>query len=157
MSKNLHRRHLSETQRAAVAAKLATLPRGANQHRTEGPSIDASYSRDEAAEMLNVGRASVDRAKTVYRDGTPEEIEKMETGEAALDARFDLCPNGSGSTRCGNTEPTLTINPAVGGPRPMAPTEIADLPRSPTRRNLGRDRCLHDANSSPLPARPARR
>ncbi len=48
VSLNLRRRHLDESQRAMVAAKLATLKLGDNQH-SEGPSIEG------ASRLLNVG------------------------------------------------------------------------------------------------------
>jgi len=60
VSLNLHRRHLSESQRAMVAAKIATMKRGDNQHA----SIEAT-SQTEAAELLNVSRSAVQRASTV--------------------------------------------------------------------------------------------
>jgi ParB/Sulfiredoxin domain len=58
VSLNLKRRHLSESQRAMVAAKLATLPLGANQH-SEGLPIG------RASELLSVGERTVARAKEV--------------------------------------------------------------------------------------------
>jgi ParB-like chromosome segregation protein Spo0J len=67
ISLNLRRRHLDESQRAMVAAKLATLKLGDNQHHPkEHPSIE------EASRLLNVGHASVERAKMVQRDGASE-------------------------------------------------------------------------------------
>jgi hypothetical protein len=56
---NLHRRHLDESQRAMVGAKLASLGVGANQHSKGGTSIDV------ASKLVNVGRASIDRARKV--------------------------------------------------------------------------------------------
>ncbi len=50
-----HRRHLGESQRAMLAAKLADLDKGSNQHR----SIDLSTTQSQAAEMLNVSTRSV--------------------------------------------------------------------------------------------------
>ncbi len=48
LSANLHRRHLNESQRAVVAAKMATMPQGA---RTDLASIEAR-SQGEAAVLL---------------------------------------------------------------------------------------------------------
>jgi hypothetical protein len=64
LSRNLHRRHLTESQRAMVAAKAADLKRGANQH-SEGLPIG------RAAQLLNVGHRSVARAREVLRRGVP--------------------------------------------------------------------------------------
>jgi ParB-like chromosome segregation protein Spo0J len=61
VSLNLHRRHLTESQRGLVAAKLATMQQGA---RTDIASIEA-MSQPEAAELLNVGRPTVQRAAKV--------------------------------------------------------------------------------------------
>jgi N6-adenosine-specific RNA methylase IME4 len=80
---NLHRRHLDESQRANVAAKLATLKLGANQH-SEGPSIE------EASRLLNVGHASVERAKAVQRDGAPELQHAVERGQISVSAAAEI-------------------------------------------------------------------
>jgi hypothetical protein len=54
-----------------VAAKLATIRLGDNQHQTrEGSSIDEATSQAEAAFLLNVGKSSVERAKKVRAKGT---------------------------------------------------------------------------------------
>jgi hypothetical protein len=83
LSINLHRRHLVESQRAMVAAKLATLKRGANQHSKEDGSIDPP-SIDDAASLLSVGSASVKRAKQVIDAGSKEIVEAVEQGNLAV-------------------------------------------------------------------------
>ena len=83
VSLNLHRRHLDTSQRAMVAAKLATLPKGANQH---SPNGEPSKTQAEAAEMLNVGKRSVERARIVLDEGTHELIDAVERGEKSVTA-----------------------------------------------------------------------
>ena len=80
VSLNLHRRHLNESQRAMVAAKLANMSEG---RPSETASIDA-VSQDAAGDMLNVGRASVQRAAKVREEGTPELIAAVEQGKIAV-------------------------------------------------------------------------
>ena len=80
---NLHRRHLNETQRAMIAARLVTTRLGDNQHlRKEGRSIDLAT----AADMLNISEKSVKRAKAVCQDGAPELIALVDSGEVAVSA-----------------------------------------------------------------------
>lgn len=85
VSQNLHRRHLSESQRAMVAARLATLERGANQH-----AQICAPSQTEAAELLNVGRRSVQSARTVQEHGTPELVAAVDSGEVAVSRAAEI-------------------------------------------------------------------
>jgi len=75
ISWNLHRRHLNESQRAMVAAKLANLP----AHRpSENNTANLRTSQNEAAKMLNVSERSVNSAKKVEQNAIPEIIEKVD-------------------------------------------------------------------------------
>jgi N6-adenosine-specific RNA methylase IME4/ParB-like chromosome segregation protein Spo0J len=76
VSMNLHRRHLSESQRAMVAAKAATMQQGA---RTDIAQICA-MSQPEAATLLNTSRRSVQSARHVIDHGTPELVQAVERG-----------------------------------------------------------------------------
>lgn len=90
VSHNLHRRHLTESQRAMVAAKWAKLKQGANQHTIEGSPIGGpteTKTRDEAAKLLNIGTSSIDRAKKVIKEA-PELVEKIESGEMSVNAAY---------------------------------------------------------------------
>ena len=80
VSTNIHRRHLSESQRAMIASELAKLGLGANQHR-EGTSIDGpSMTQAQAAEAMQVGIASVQRARQV-QEQAPDLAAKVKAGE----------------------------------------------------------------------------
>jgi len=86
VSLNLHRRHLSESQRGMVAGRLATLP----AHRPElSTSIDV-LTQEEAASKLNVGIATVQRARKVLDQGTPELIEAVDSGLIAVSQAVQL-------------------------------------------------------------------
>jgi len=74
---------LDESQRAIVAGRLANLERGSNQHAPIGaPSV----SQDSAADLLNVGRRSVQRAREVLDRGAPELVAAVERGEVSVSA-----------------------------------------------------------------------
>jgi len=74
ISANLHRRHLSTTQRALIGAKLITLQPG--QHtKGQAPSIEG------ASKLLNVGHASIERARKVLASGDDSLIKKVEQDE----------------------------------------------------------------------------
>jgi N6-adenosine-specific RNA methylase IME4 len=85
ISLNLRRRHLDESQRAMVAAKLATLKRGDNQHSPIGETSQA-----RAAELLNVGKRSVERAADVREHGAPELVHAVERGAVSVSAAADV-------------------------------------------------------------------
>ena len=84
VSMNLVRRHLSESQRAMVAARVANMRSGT---RTDLASIDArSISQDQAADTFAVSPASVDRAAKVQRTGVPELVAAVDNGEIKVSA-----------------------------------------------------------------------
>jgi N6-adenosine-specific RNA methylase IME4/ParB-like chromosome segregation protein Spo0J len=86
VSLNLRRRHLDESQRAMVAAKLATLKQGA---RTDLSPI-GEMSQGQAATLLNVGKRSVERAAEVRDHGAPELVQAVERGEVSVAAAADV-------------------------------------------------------------------
>jgi ParB-like chromosome segregation protein Spo0J len=80
LSANLHRRHLSESQRAMVAAKIARLDQGQRQSR----QLADVPTQAQAATALNVGARSAQRAKVVLDGGDAELIAAVERGEFAV-------------------------------------------------------------------------
>ncbi|MEP0518535.1 MAG: MT-A70 family methyltransferase [Hyphomicrobiales bacterium] len=85
ISKNLKRRHMTESQRAMVAAKLAKLPKGVNQHAPIG-----GPSNKQAAEMLSVGQKSIERAKIVENNGAPGLVEAVQSDQVKVSAAADI-------------------------------------------------------------------
>lgn len=85
ISLNLKRRHLNESQRSMVAAKLAKLP----PHRP-AESNSANLRTSSAAEMLNVSERSVETARKVERTGAPELVSAVEHGEVSVSAAADI-------------------------------------------------------------------
>ncbi len=75
---NLHRRHLTTSQRAAVAAELANLENGQKASATAN-----AVAQKDAAKRLNVSTDSLQRAKKV-KEQDPEAFEKIKAGEQTV-------------------------------------------------------------------------
>lgn len=86
VSLNLKRRHLNESQRAMVAAKLANMP----AHRPEDNSANLQTSQEQAAKLLNVSTRTVSSAKQVHEKGSPELRHIVEQGKVSVSAAADL-------------------------------------------------------------------
>lgn len=88
LSTNLHRRHLTESQRAAVAAKLANMKPGNPDFSNPAnlPDSAPAVSQAQAADMLNVSERSVRTAKAVMEQGAPELVAAVEKGEVSVSA-----------------------------------------------------------------------
>ena len=83
VSANVKRRHLNESQRALIAAQLATFTHGGD--RTGKASIDA-LTQQEAAVLLNVSEPSVERASKVIKNGVPALVEAVKSGKLRVSA-----------------------------------------------------------------------
>lgn len=86
ISLNLHRRHLDESQRGMVAAKIATLPKGANQH-TAPANLP---TQPEAAALLNVSERTVRSARRVLDRGSGELVSAVESGRVSVSAAAEV-------------------------------------------------------------------
>lgn len=85
ISLNLTRRHLSESQRAMVASRLASLKQGQKKSNTP-----IGVSKRDAAEKLNVGAGSMDRARAVQKSGSAELNRAVDVGDVSLGAASEL-------------------------------------------------------------------
>jgi hypothetical protein len=117
ISKNLVRRHLNESQRAMVAAKLSDLQTGQRADQVQGLPIG------RAASMLNVGERSVARAKKVLDKGTVEQIAAVDRGEVAVSKAAKQIDAGT----CDQLPEPPTVAEIIGGdPATMSLDELAD-------------------------------
>lgn len=84
--RNLHRRHLTDGQKAMAAAKLASFALGMNRF-TSKPTGAVSIS--EAAKLANVCGKTIANARELYAHGTTEEIASVCNGKAAITPTAD--------------------------------------------------------------------
>jgi N6-adenosine-specific RNA methylase IME4 len=106
IDENLERRHLTESQRAMMAADIATMKLGANQHTAKpaqicAPALDLgapvedvapapAVSQSHAAEIANVSRRSVQTAVKVKETAAPEVVEAVRAGQIAVSTAADI-------------------------------------------------------------------
>lgn len=85
IAKNLIHRHLDESQRAMVGAKLATMTVGGDRKSgNHSVNLPNDISQADASDLLNVSVKAIGDAKKVLKHGTPELIEQVERGEVAV-------------------------------------------------------------------------
>jgi N6-adenosine-specific RNA methylase IME4/ParB-like chromosome segregation protein Spo0J len=98
ISLNLRRRHLDESQRALVAARLEQLKHGGNR-KSDHQDANWHLDREDAASLLNVGVRSVARAAEVRDHGAPELVSAVERGEVSISAAADIATRPIGEQR----------------------------------------------------------
>lgn len=83
ISTNLKRRHLTESQRAMIASRIANLSQG--QHKTRpGGGFEKKVTQAEAAKMSGVGERTVQRANAVSDKAVPELVDAVVAGKVDL-------------------------------------------------------------------------
>jgi ParB-like chromosome segregation protein Spo0J len=95
ISHNLHRRHLSTSQRAMVAAKIANLSHGGNRRSAVQ---EANLPLENAASQLNVSPRSVRAANQVIKHGSKAVQKAVEEGKLAVSTAAELASSGATKT-----------------------------------------------------------
>lgn len=84
IAQNLKRRHLDESQRGLVGARLATLKWG--QHADDGREGNSPLSIPEVAAMVNVDPTTIKHARKVEELGCPKLVAAVESGGLSVSA-----------------------------------------------------------------------
>ena len=91
VSLNIHRRHLTESQRAMAAAKLANMrvgrpnnPANLRSFFDDEPATPAPVTQGEAAKLLNVSERSLTTAKKVQEEAPAEIVHAVESGKISV-------------------------------------------------------------------------
>lgn len=132
ISHNLKRRHLNESQKAIAVAELATLEHGTNRHtKLDDGTSSSRLSNAEAASLVGVNRDTVVSAKTVLRDGTPEQITAVKEGKMVSGEVLDQIED-TGARAHRKAQDARLFFP-FGTPAATAPTLTSDLLSSGVR------------------------
>jgi ParB-like chromosome segregation protein Spo0J len=116
-SLNLRRRHLTASQRAMAAAKMANMRSGA---RTDLGHSLSEVSIKRAADLHKVGTTSVKQAHTVLRDGTLELVPAVEGGSIPVKRAAEIARQPSEQQREAMKAPTAAAKRASALPKVAA-------------------------------------
>ena len=89
LSKNLHRRHLTTSQRAMIADELASMRQGERTDK-EPCRNSGKVGQEEAAKRLNVSRDSVQQARKIRTEAIPDVAEAVKSGKLSVNGAVKL-------------------------------------------------------------------
>jgi ParB-like chromosome segregation protein Spo0J len=136
LSMNLRRRHLDESQRAMVAAKVANLGEG----RPKKTSRIQPVSQASAAALLRVGVSSVKAAKQVRTKGAPEVVKAVEEGRLAVSTAAGLAARPQGEQRAILAK--VEQAPQVAGRKKLRPERRRPMPTQARKLTRGTGRAV---------------
>ena len=90
-SMNLHRRHLTTSQRAMIAARLVTTTRG--RPPKDDPPI-GGLTQPDAAVAMKVSERAVQRAAAVLASGGPALVDAVTQGQVSVSAAEQVATGG---------------------------------------------------------------
>jgi ParB-like chromosome segregation protein Spo0J len=88
ISLNLRRRHLDESQRAIVAAKLEQFEHGGDRKSDQDANLH--LDRQDVASLLSVSERTVASAAKVLDQGSPELVQAVERGDVSVSAAAEV-------------------------------------------------------------------
>jgi hypothetical protein len=101
LSRNLARRHMNESQRAILGARLLPMfAEEAQKRKVTGKQVVANLpdgqkgrAREHVAALLNVSDRLIQDAKTLLENNSPELIQRVERGENTVSAVLEILKN----------------------------------------------------------------
>lgn len=103
ISLNLHRRHLDESQRAVVAARVANMTQGTRTDLEPSADLRKVISQPEAARLFNVSERMIQTVKAIEREA-PERIADIESGKMTANHVYNLIKSPHVSFNSGDNE-----------------------------------------------------
>ena len=83
LSENLHRRHLTPSQRAALAAEVANITWGGDRKGDQGTKSSDDISNKEASDLFRVGTTSIKEAKAI-KQNYPGKFAELKSGKKTI-------------------------------------------------------------------------
>ncbi|CAK0774323.1 ParB family transcriptional regulator, chromosome partitioning protein [Gammaproteobacteria bacterium] len=103
---NLHRRHLTPSQRAMAAARIVSNKEG---RPAKTPPI-GGVSRDQAAAVFNIGTTQLDRARHLLANANPAMVAMVEKGLVSLNTALETYEDFSQLAKAQVEEPSRDPN-----------------------------------------------
>lgn len=136
ISRNLYRRHLTDAQRAMVAAKVAERPKGRPRKEEYAPGGSISPpTREQARDMFKVSDHAVKRARQVHSGGTESLKSAVDGGTVTLSAAADLAQQPAAEQD--QVVSQIESEPVAAAPNSSAPPQ-SEQPRKRPRAPLNK-------------------